>query len=59
MEGEIAKERKGENGFGFDEIFLLPNGKTLAELESEDKDKISARFLAAKDLKEKLSKLKG
>ena len=58
LEGEIARERKGSNGFGFDEIFLLPGGLTLAELTADEKNKVSARYLAAKDLRNKISKLK-
>lgn len=54
INGYIAKEVRGENGFGFDEIFELENGKTLAELTSEEKNSISARYLALKDLKNKL-----
>ena len=37
MEGYVAECPRGENGFGFDEIFELENGKTLAELSSEEK----------------------
>ena len=55
LEGYISKECRGNNGFGFDEIFELENGKTLAELSFEEKNKISARYLALKDLKEKLT----
>ena len=54
IEGEKYKEKRGKNGFGFDEIFLLPSGKTLAELSLEEKNKVSARALAAKDLRKKL-----
>ena len=56
LNGFISKECRGENGFGFDEIFELPNGLTLAELSSDEKNKISARSLAIHDLKKKLSK---
>lgn len=56
INGIIAKECRGENGFGFDEIFELSNGSTLAELSIEEKNKISARALAAVDLKNKLKK---
>ena len=56
LEGFISKECRGENGFGFDEIFELSNGLTLAELSSEEKNSISARSLALKDLKKKLIK---
>lgn len=54
IEGNITDSRRGDNGFGFDEIFELLDGRTLAELTPEEKNKKSARFLAAKDLKEKL-----
>lgn len=56
LNGRIAFEERGENGFGFDSIFELENGKTVAELTQEEKNQISARYLAAKDLKEKLGK---
>ena len=55
LEGKISNQPRGENGFGFDSIFELPTGKTLAELTSEEKNKLSARYLAAIDLKEKLT----
>ena len=53
--GYITENPRGENGFGFDEIFELPNGLTLAELTPEEKNDISARALAVKDLKKKLT----
>lgn len=56
LDGFISKERRGKNGFGFDEIFELPNGMTLAQLNPEEKNEISARALAAKDLRKKLKK---
>ena len=54
IEGKVAEELRGENGFGFDEIFELSNGKTLAELLPEEKNEISARRNALEKLKEKL-----
>jgi XTP/dITP diphosphohydrolase len=54
IEGKIAKSPRGNNGFGFDEIFELPNGKTLAELSSDEKNEISHRKKAILNLKEKL-----
>lgn len=54
LEGFISTECRGENGFGFDEIFELPNGLTLAELSPDEKNEVSARALAIKQLKEKL-----
>ena len=56
--GKIALEERGYNGFGFDNIFELENGKTLAELSTKEKNQMSARYLAALDLKEKLKVLK-
>lgn len=56
INGFIANKMRGTNGFGFDSIFELNNGKTLAELSIEDKNKISARYLALMDLKGKINK---
>lgn len=53
--GKIAESARGENGFGFDEIFELENGKTLAELSLDEKNKISSRKIAIEDLKKKLN----
>lgn len=55
--GKIAFKPIGDRGFGFDDIFELENGLTLAQLIEEEKNKISARYLAAVDLKEKLKSL--
>ena len=57
MEGYIAKEPRGENGFGFDEIFELENGKTLAEISSNEKNEISSRRKAIEKLKKELEKI--
>ncbi len=47
VEGEIIDEKRGENGFGYDPVFWLPAlGKTLAELPSAEKNKISHRHNA-------------
>ena len=54
IEGYVSEEVRGENGFGFDEIFELENGKTLAELTSEEKNKISARKKALEELRKVL-----
>lgn len=56
INGYVAESPKGDNGFGFDEIFELENGKTLAELSSDEKNKISARKKALEKLKENLIK---
>ncbi|MGP1434943.1 MAG: XTP/dITP diphosphatase [Catonella sp.] len=53
MEGQIAYEIQGENGFGYDPIFYLPQyGKTSAELSSDEKNKISHRGKALRAMKE-------
>ena len=54
IDGYVAEMVRGENGFGFDEIFELENGKTLAELTQEEKNDISARRKALEALKHKL-----
>ena len=46
--GEIARERRGSNGFGFDPIMFIPEfGKTFAELPVEVKNANSHRGRAA------------
>ena len=49
--GYIAEFPKGKNGFGFDEIFELENGKTMAEITKEEKSKISSRKIALEKMK--------
>jgi XTP/dITP diphosphohydrolase len=52
--GEIARAPRGADGFGYDPLFLLPNGKTAAELALAEKNRISHRALALKRLLELL-----
>ena len=51
--GEIAQERRGSNGFGFDPVMFIPEfGKTFAELPIEVKNANSHRGRAAKAMVE-------
>ncbi len=55
MEGIIGHEIAGENGFGYDPIFFLPEyGKTSAEISPEQNNAISHRGKALRLMAEKL-----
>lgn len=57
IEGYIGDEARGENGFGYDPIFMVPEyNKTTAELSIDEKNKISHRAKALKAMKEELLK---
>ncbi len=54
-EGEILREPRGSAGFGYDPLFLVPQlGKTGAELDMDEKNRISHRGKALAQLVEKL-----
>ena len=53
-QGEIARELRGSGGFGYDPMFLLPDGRTMAELREEEKNAISHRGRAFRQLLKKL-----
>ncbi|ANX13117.1 non-canonical purine NTP pyrophosphatase [Fictibacillus arsenicus] len=56
-EGEILSERRGNEGFGYDPIFYLPQLEcSMAELSKEEKNKISHRAVALQKLKDFISK---
>lgn len=58
MEGRIGYEIKGENGFGYDPIFFLPEyACTSAEIPPEKKNELSHRGKALRAMKAELEKL--
>lgn len=59
LEGYITDRIRGEEGFGYDPVFLVPeHGKTLAELGPTLKNSLSHRFLALQAMKPVLLKLR-
>lgn len=56
LTGTIASEPRGDNGFGYDAIFI-PEGydRTFAEMSDAEKDSISMRAIAAEALRSKLA----
>lgn len=55
VEGVLTREPRGENGFGYDPIFYVPEvGKTTAEMAPEEKNAISHRGRALAELAEQL-----
>jgi XTP/dITP diphosphohydrolase len=49
--GVIGYELRGEHGFGYDPIFIIPQlGRTLAELSAEEKERVSHRAQAMRAL---------
>ncbi|MBU1260533.1 MAG: XTP/dITP diphosphatase [Planctomycetes bacterium] len=58
LEGFIAEKEAGNNGFGYDPVFFVPSlNKTVAQLSREEKNAISHRGQAVKNLKPLLEKL--
>jgi XTP/dITP diphosphohydrolase len=57
VEGRIARAPRGENGFGYDPVFLLPErGLTAAELPADEKNVISHRGRAAAKARDVLTR---
>lgn len=57
LHGEVVFTPKGENGFGYDPIFFLPEyGMTSAEISPEEKNRISHRGKALRALVERLDR---
>lgn len=61
IDGTIASQRQGSNGFGYDSIFFVPQfSKTFAELTADEKNQVSHRGLALQELGRRLPQwLKG
>ena len=55
VEGRIGLAPRGDNGFGYDPLFLLPDGRTMAELDAETKNRLSHRGAALRRLAERLA----
>jgi XTP/dITP diphosphohydrolase len=56
VRGEIARAPRGEAGFGYDPLFVIASdGRTMAELPSEEKHRVSHRGLAAAKLRAYIS----
>ena len=55
IHGELTREPRGENGFGYDPIFFYPPfGKTTAEVSPEEKNAVSHRGVALQKFYEKM-----
>jgi XTP/dITP diphosphohydrolase len=55
--GRIGHERRGSNGFGYDPVFVLADGRTMAELSTEEKNQISHRAEAFRNVADRLIEL--
>ncbi len=59
-EGVISGRRKGGGGFGYDPVFFIPSlGRTMAQLEPEEKNRVSHRAKAVAGLIARLRELRG
>lgn len=56
VEGRIALASRGENGFGYDPLFELPDGRTMAEI-GDEKQQRSHRALALREMAEVLARI--
>ncbi len=53
-EGSILDAPRGTGGFGYDPLFLLPSGETMAEMDHATKNTVSHRGLAMRAIEPKL-----
>ena len=51
VEGRIAHDERGDTGFGYDPVFELADGRRMAELTEDEKNQISHRARALRDLR--------
>jgi len=49
-EGRIGRHPVGTSGFGYDPVFVVPDGRSLAELEEAEKDAVSHRGRAVQEM---------
>jgi XTP/dITP diphosphohydrolase len=57
LDGAVASAPRGEGGFGYDPVFVLPDGRTLAELLPDEKNELSHRGRALRLILPRLQKL--
>jgi XTP/dITP diphosphohydrolase len=50
LSGTILDSERGTRGFGYDSVFLLPDGRTIAELLDEEKNAVSHRSAAIREI---------
>ena len=55
FEGRVGRARRGDNGFGYDPLFELPDGRTSAELAPAEKQACSHRGIALAHLAQALN----
>jgi XTP/dITP diphosphohydrolase len=58
FEGVIGHEPRGDNGFGYDPLLILEDGRTSAELSPEEKNAMSHRGRAAQAIAPRLAQLR-
>jgi len=57
LHGKITREPRGTGGFGYDPVFKLPDGRTVAELSPQEKNAISHRAKAFKKMRKLIIEL--
>lgn len=57
LDGAVAESARGTGGFGYDPVFVLPDGRTLAELSADEKNALSHRGRALRAILPRLRAL--